>query len=124
VSANLRGFPPDGAAQCRINSDSERADFIARPISAVLARNRCVTKSARFPAAQLVSTAKKNPDGDRGCALPAVSRLVSQSKLGFHCSVNSGFRFYALLWRDQSKQSGVVFFAGNQSLAELVFQPF
>jgi len=78
-------------------------------------------KAGGFPPLS-VTLAKKSPEGFRGCALPAVSRLVAQRKLGFRCGVNSGFRFCALLWRDQSKESGVVFVAGNQSLAELTFQ--
>jgi len=123
VLANPRGFPPDCAAQFRINSDSERAAFVAKPISGVRREIAVSPKAGGFPPLG-VTLAKKSRQFPNGCALPAVSRLVAQRKRGFHCGVNSGFRFGPLFWRDQSKQSGVVFVAGNQSPAELTFQPF
>jgi len=49
VSANPRGFPADCAAQFRINSDSERADFVARPISGVLREIAVSQKAGGFP---------------------------------------------------------------------------
>ncbi len=134
VDSSARGFPPRSAVPCQQIRAVSRPDLprwqslSLRPgTRRVCAENHFCCPGIElarsgFGTWRLLVTAKKSRQFPNGCALPAVSRLVAQRKLGFRCGVNPCFRRCPFLWRYQSEQGGVVLVLGYQSLAELPFQ--